>query len=69
MAAEIHPSSPASSPSVASGTAFPPFESSTRPELINKFEGGADEVNAVVLIGADNESDGETGVITISNDR
>ena len=61
MAAEILPSSPGNSLPGGSGGCV---GNSSSPELLNKFEGGADEVNSAVMIPGESK-----GVITISNDR
>jgi len=82
MAAEIHAGagrSGASTPSSSVGSSpffSPPAceGSGARPEVVNKFEAGSDDINGLILLGTDGETlgdhgTGETGVITVSSDR
>ena len=59
MAAEIRAESSSPSSPVSTTSA----NSSAKPELLNKVEGGAEEVHAAILI------PGQDGIISISADR
>lgn len=62
MAAEIRPEN--LNVATALGSALPSVASSNaKPELLNKVEGGSDEVHAAVLI------PDQDGIISISSDR
>lgn len=57
MAAEIRPET------LGVQTQLPPASPDSKPELLNKVEGGSEEVHAAVLIPE------QDGIISISSDR
>ena len=62
MAAEIR-ADPLGSPGPTIQTSQVPKENNAKPELLNKIEGGSEEVHAAVLIPE------QDGIISISSDR